>query len=146
MVTTGVVLVLSAIAHSKPLFQSTPLRQKHPYKGVISWHTTRVICSIFCPCGKYYIGKTTHSLKVHKAEHRSSVRCKNLIYPVAAHFAEAAHSTSSLRYIGIEKVAHLRRGGDFNKLLLKREAFWIYSLNTLAPNGLKIDFDLRHFL
>ena len=52
----------------------------------------------------------------------------------------------TLQYVGIEKVSLLRRGGEMDKILLKREAFWIQSLKTLTPFGLKIDFDLKTFL
>ena len=99
-----------------------------------------------CPCGKAYVGKTKRALKVRIAEHRSSIRCKNITYPVAAHFVEANHTVSSLHYIGIEHVPMPRRGGDIDSLLLKREAEWIYKLKTLAPQGLNLDFDLRSFL
>ena len=84
-----------------------------------------VIYLLTCPCGKAYVGMAKRELKVRIAEHRSTIRCKNMNYPVAAHFAEANHPVSSLRYIGIEKVNVPRRGGDIEKLLLKREASWI---------------------
>uniref|UniRef100_A0A674E9P8 Reverse transcriptase domain-containing protein n=1 Tax=Salmo trutta TaxID=8032 RepID=A0A674E9P8_SALTR len=117
-----------------------------PIKGVITCSTKAVIYLITCPCGKNYVGKTKRELKVRISEHRSTIRCKNLTYPVAAHFLEAGHSISSLRYIGIEHVTLPRRGGDLDNLLLKREAAWIFNLKTLAPFGLNIDFDLKPFL
>ena len=117
-----------------------------PIKGMITCSTTGVIYLLTCPCGKAYVGMTKRELKVRIAEHRSTIRCKNMNYPVAAHFAEANHPVSSLRYIGIEKVNVPRRGGDIEQLLLKREASWIYQLKTLSPMGLNIDFDLRPFL
>ena len=86
---------------------------------------------------KNYVGKTKRELKVRISEHRSTIRCKNFTYPVAAHFLEAGHSISSLRYIGIEIVTLPRRGGDLDNLLLKRDAAWIFNLKTLAPFGLK---------
>ena len=120
--------------------------RKIPIKGVIRCSTEGVIYLLSCPCGKAYVGKTTRALKVCIAEHRSSIRCKNTTYPVAAHFVEANHTVSSLRYIGIEQVSKPRRGGDFDSLLLQREAAWIYKLQTLAPHGLNVEFDLRPFL
>lgn len=68
------------------------------------------------------------------------------MYPVAAHFLEGNHSISSLRYIGFEHVTLPKRGGDLNNLLWKREADWIFNLKTLAPFGLKVDFDLKLFM
>lgn len=36
--------------------------------------------------------------------------------------------------------------GDINSLLLKRELYWIYALNTNAPRGLHEECDIRLFL
>ncbi|KAL2084518.1 hypothetical protein ACEWY4_020036 [Coilia grayii] len=115
-------------------------------KGVITCNTNNVIYMLRCPCGLAYIGKTTRSLKTRIAEHRSNIRNHNDKSPVAIHFTAASHNVSSLRYIGIEHVKSPSRGGDVNSLLLKREAYWIYTLGTLFPKGLNEDFDLRPFL
>ena len=115
-------------------------------KGVITCSTKAVIYLITCPCGKNYVGKTNRELKVRISEHRSTIRCKNFTYPVAAHFLEAGHAISSLRYIGIEHVTLPRRGGDLDNLLLKREAAWNFNLKFFAPFGLNVDFDLKPFL
>jgi hypothetical protein len=124
---------------------------KHPQtwkqisiKGVITCSTKAVIYLITCPGGKSYVGKTKRKVRI--SERRSTIRCKNLTYPVAAHFLEANHSISSLRYIGIEHVTLPGRGGDLDNLLLKREDAWIFNLKTIAPFGLKVDFDLKPFL
>ena len=99
-----------------------------------------------CPCGLAYIGKTTRPLKTRISEHRSNIRNHDQKSPVAVHFTKAGHNVSSLCYWGIEQVKLPRRGGDINTFLLKREAFWIYTLETLAPKGLNEDIDLRPFL
>lgn len=93
-----------------------------------------------------YVGKTTRALKTRIAEHRSNIRNHDTKSPVAVHFTMKKHNVSSLKYVGIEQVKLPPRGGDINSLLLKREAFWIYTLGTLAPKGLNEDFDLRPFL
>lgn len=117
-----------------------------PIKGIITCNTKSVIYLITCPCGKSYVGKTSRELKVRIAEHRSTIRCKNLNYPVAAHFVEAGHSVSALRYIGIEKVSLPRRGGNLERLLSQRENYYIHSLKTLVPFGLNVEFELKCFL
>lgn len=125
----------------------------HPYtgksyniKGVISCSTKNVIYMLKCPCGLAYIGKTTRPLKTRITEHRSNIRNHDHKSPVARHFTQFSHTVSSLKYIGIEQITPPRRGGDVNALLLKREAYWIYTLNTLVPRGLNEEFDLRPFL
>ena len=120
--------------------------KKIPIKGIISCSTKSVIYLISCACGKSYVGKTSRALKTRIAEHRSTIRCKNMNYPVAAHFAEANHPISSFRYIGIEHVTLPPRGGNLDLLLSRREHFWISYLKTLAPHGLNLDYDLRCYL
>ncbi len=53
--------------------------------------------------------------------------------PMASHFTQVGHNVIALQYIGIEKVIKPSSGGDYEKKLLQRECFWIYTLNTLSP-------------
>ncbi len=92
------------------------------------------------------MGKTSRQLKTRIAEHRCAIRHQDPRSPVAQHVFKFKHSISTLQYIGIEAVKLPRRGGDINNLLLKREAYWIYTFNTLSPNGLNKDFDICPFL
>lgn len=115
-------------------------------KGVITCNTKNVIYMIKCPCGLAYIGKTTRCLKTRIAEHRSNIRLRDEKNPVAVHFNMAKHNLAALQYIGIEHVAIPRRGGDVDNLLLRREAFYIYTLNTMSPKGMNMYFDLKPFL
>ena len=46
------------------------------------------------------------------------------------------HDICTLRFQGIEVVNAPKRGGDRDRLLLQREAFWIHTLNTEYPKGL----------
>lgn len=115
-------------------------------RGVITCSTTHVIYMIRCPCGLAYIGKTSRELRTRISEHRSKIRSGDERSPVAAHFKKAGHNVSALRYLGVEGIVRQRRGGDLERRLLQRETFWIYSLNTLSPNGLNEDFDIRPFL
>ncbi len=124
----------------------------HPYtakifkiRGTISCKTANVIYLLRCPCGLCYV-KTSRPLKNRISEHRCAIRHRDPKSPVAQHFANSRHSVSTLQYIGIEVVKCPRRGGDINKLLLQREAFWIFTLDTLSPRGLNEDFDIRPFL
>ncbi|CAB1320281.1 unnamed protein product, partial [Coregonus sp. 'balchen'] len=82
-------------------------------------------------CTKY-----TKCLEKIKAilKKRWHILCKSTDYPVAAHFVEANHPISSLKYTGIEHVALPKRGGNIDILLLQREAYWISYLKTLTPS------------
>ncbi len=96
---------------------------------------------IKCPCGLVYIGKTQRALKTRIAEHRSSIRTNYQENPVAVHFNLKRHNLSTLRYIGVEHGKVPRRGGDVNKICLKTEVYYIYTLNTLSPLNLELDFN-----
>ena len=100
-----------------------------------------------CPCGKVYVGQTKRNLKVRIAEHKAAIRNGNMEYAIARHYKERGHgSTASLKFMGIEKVTLPPRGGDMKKLLLQREAFWIFTLNSVEPHGLNESLELNSFL
>lgn len=117
-----------------------------PIRGAITCSTTHVVYLIRCPCGLAYVGKTTRELRTRISEHRSTIRTGDEKSPVAAHFKSAGHNVSALRYIGVERVDRSPRGGDRGKRLLQRETFWIHYLNTMSPNGLNEEFDIKPFL
>ena len=115
-------------------------------RGTITCSTNFVVYLIKCPCGLAYVGKTNRALRTRISEHRSSIRCGDIRNPVAVHFNQHGHNISSFRYWGIEKVTRPPRGGDHNRILLQREAYYIYMLNTMAPHGLNEEFDIKPFL
>lgn len=87
--------------------------------------------------------KKTQRISLHK----SSIRSNDPNYPIAIIFNNAHHDISSLH----EQVTLPPRGGDHDKLLKQREAFWSYTLQTLAHKGDKLLFTsflwlLRFFL
>ncbi|CAH2293870.1 Hypothetical predicted protein, partial [Pelobates cultripes] len=55
--------------------------------------------------------------------------------PVAKHFLAMQHHLPTLKFIGIDHVPPLVRGGDRSKMLLQREAYWIHHLDTVTPKG-----------
>ena len=93
-----------------------------------------------------YVGKTSRALRTRITEHRSNIRTGDERNPVAAHFKKAGHNLNNLRYVGVEKVEKPPRGGDLDRLLLQRETYWIYFLNTMSPDGLNEEFDIKPFL
>lgn len=50
------------------------------------------------------------------------------------------------RFYGIERVDPPRRGGDPDLLLKRREAFWLFTLQTLAPKGLNDELPLNVYV
>ena len=99
-----------------------------------------------CCCGYGYVGKTKRELRIRINEHKSNIRNKDEKSPVARHFNEAGHTVCDLRFQGIEVVKPIKRGGNREKLLLQREAYWIHYLKTEFPKGLNEELVLSCFL
>ncbi|CAJ0930540.1 unnamed protein product, partial [Ranitomeya imitator] len=97
-----------------------------PIQGFFTCNSKDVVYAIKCPCGKMY----------------SDIRCGKYHLPIPNHFREAGHSVAQLRFLVLEQVSLNRRGGNLRKKLLQREAFWIYSLQSLEPKGLNRDYNL----
>ena len=121
--------------------------QEYKIKHFINCNTTHVVYMLKCPCSKIYIGQTKRNLKIRIAEHKAAIRHGNMDYAIARHYKERCHgSAATLKFIGLEKVTLPPRGGDMKKLLLQRESFWIFTLNSMEPNGLNESLDLSSFL
>ena len=120
--------------------------KKLKVKGTITCKTKYVVYMLKCPCGLCYIGKTKRELKLRISEHKSNIRNNDERSPVARHFNEKGHKVCSLRFQGIEMVAPLRRGGDRDNLLLRKEAWHIHHLETEHPKGLNEELLLGCYL
>ena len=120
--------------------------RKIDVKSIITCKTKFVVYLLKCPCGLCYVGKTKRELKIRISEHKSNIRNKDVKSPVARHFNAVGHEVCSLRFQGIEAIQPLKRGGDRNKFLLQREAWWIHNLQTEHPKGLNEELLLGCFL
>ena len=120
--------------------------KKIKVKGTITCRTKYVVYIIKCNCGFYYCGKTFRELRTRITEHKSDIRTKDEKSPIARHFNNTGHDICTLRFQGIEYINPLKRGGDRDKLLLQREAYWIHYLNTVYPKGLNEELVLNCFL
>lgn len=134
-------------SHDTKVFHHPRSGKEFKINGFINCNTTHVIYMIKCVCSKIYIGQTKRALKVRIAEHKTAIRVKNMDYAIARHYAAANHGTvSSLKFCGIEKVSLSVRGGDIVNKLLRREAYWIDTLNSVEPNGLNESLSFSCFL
>ncbi|OCT55666.1 hypothetical protein XELAEV_18000201mg [Xenopus laevis] len=105
-----------------------------------------VVYAIVCPCGKIYVGETVQKVKSRISQHKSSIKSGNLALPLSRHFKEFGHTVDQLRFMVLETVPPLKRGGDRELRLKQREVWWINKLNSLHPHGLNRDYDLYLFL
>ncbi|MEE6513472.1 hypothetical protein FKM82_021137 [Ascaphus truei] len=109
--------------------------------------TNYVVYLLQCGCKKQYVGLTSRALKIRILEHLRLIKNLDMTHPVPIHFNNCPlGSVDNFSCCAIEHIVLPPRGGDRTKLLHQREAHWIHTLNTLQPNGLNVDWDLRCFL
>ncbi|CAJ0966666.1 unnamed protein product [Ranitomeya imitator] len=117
-----------------------------PIKGFYTCESTFVVYLIKCPCGLVYVGETTQTVRDRVAQHKSTIRCNKTHLPLPFHFSAKNHNIAQLRFQVLEQVDIPRRGQNRTKMLQKREAYWIYTLQTLEPKALNRDYDVSAFL
>lgn len=119
-----------------------------PVQNYINCNSKNVPYTIICTqCNCQYIGCTSNALKIRIRRHLSDVTNPSSLNVSAAsrHFISVHNrDVSHFKFMGIEKVQNNGRGGDIKQKLLMREAFWILTLGTRAPDGLNIRQDLRY--
>ncbi len=79
-----------------------------------------------------YVGETEQALHLMMNVHRSDIRTKNK--PVAAPICVEDHSLEDLEVKGIEQIRN--NGTQWRR---ERESYWIFTLRTLAPEGMNLD-------
>ncbi len=68
-------------------------------------------------------------------------------YATVRHYNESNHgSAASLKVTGTERVTPNLTSGNIINQLLKREAYWIYTVNSSEPHGQNESLDLSPFL
>ncbi|OCT74039.1 hypothetical protein XELAEV_18033002mg [Xenopus laevis] len=92
------------------------------------------------------MGETTQMVKSRISQHRSSINLGNTTLPVSKHFIEKGHTADQLKFMILETIPPLKRGGDRELKLKKREVWWINKLKSLHPAGLNKDYDLFLYL
>ena len=97
--------------------------------------TANIVYLIECSrCKTQYVGETGNALHLRTNGHRSDFNCKSPDKPVAAHFNTQGHSFDDMKVMVIESLGlapAARRK--------RREGFWIYTLRTLAPEGMNLE-------
>lgn len=114
-------------------------------KSFSNCNTPGVIYYLECKCGKGYVGSTVRPLKVRVLEHISRVRNRVTKAPLTHHFLTYQHECTDLR-VSVLEVIKKQVFADKHKNLLRREAWWIYRLGTLQPEGLNNELDLSVYL
>lgn len=79
-------------------------------------------------------------MRVRIGEHKCGIINLRDKYPVPRHFLEAHQvNPAGMRVFGIESIGGELDSGRKHQRLCKREAYWIFTLGSLAPGGLNKD-------
>lgn len=114
--------------------------KRYDLKHFLTCNSEWVVYIIWCPCKLLYVGETSLDLKTRLNQHRYTIRKKRLDLPVSKHCTESGHSEWDIRFMIVDHIPPLSRGGDRQLKLLKRELKWIFELGSLKPGGLNVDF------
>lgn len=123
----------------------------------INCNSKWVIHLITCrECRVQYVGCTSNPLKIRIRRHLSDVFNMGATNTSAAtkHFIDVQdRDVIHFEFTGLEKIVREHRGcvceggggrrGEMKRLLLEREAKWMFTLGTCFPAGLNIRQDLR---
>ncbi len=85
-------------------------------RGRITCGSSYVLNLLKCPCGFCFVGKTSRGLRIRISEHKS-IRNWDEKSPVARHLNSAGHRVYSQRFMGVEAVKPLLRGGGRERKL-----------------------------
>lgn len=106
--------------------------------------TEGVVYLWWCPCPRYYVGKTTRCLRMRIQEHMSRIRLKNIEAPLVEHYNLKNHREDEFRFTVLH--SGTSTGTSLDLELRRSETFWTNKLNTLHPGGLNVTIDFSCFL
>lgn len=137
------------------VFKDAMGQKEYEIRDLINCSTTKVVYMITCPCPKIYIGKTKRALKIRMGEHLRDIKREWVVERrekrekrlVAKHFVQYHHGkTDELKVKGIYTLKLPARRGDFNRILLQKDKWWIYTLKSLEPLGMNTEQSMQSFL
>lgn len=99
--------------------------------------TAGVIYLLTCQCGGFYVGKTELEFRKRARQHVISMLTANPELSLGRHVCrQHARICPSFRFLILDCIHPSSRGGDWNELLLQREARWIMELSATSFPGL----------
>ena len=127
--------------------KSTSNGSQYEIKDFIGCNTEGAVYALECSCGLQYVGRTKRPLKIRIKEHVVNIQNGFDKHSVSRHF-DAVHNRdpSHLKFWGIAPYNRPWRGGHKVRSLSQLESKYIYNMDTFAPRGLNIEFDLNCFL
>lgn len=135
-------LTCAHVTHGKKTFVANG--NNFTLKSFFNCSTTYVIYCISCPCGLLYVGRTIRTLRARFGEHRQAVQANNPLYSTARHFTiHHQQNISDLNVWIIESISDRFTPAERFQRLCRQVTFWIYTLNSMTPNGLNEEIEIN---
>ena len=116
-------------------FNSAVTGEKFRARVTANCKTSNIVYLIECrKCKKQYVGETENPLHLRVNGHRSDYHRRLSDKPVAEHFHSTGHSFDDMTIMVIEQI-HVADSARRRQ----RESYWIYTLQTLTPDGLNLE-------
>lgn len=140
-------LTCQSVPHGQSNF-STSNGQNFNIRQFLTCSSEFVIYLLKCPCNLLYVGRTRRTLRKRIGEHRNLIKGGCDKHSVPRHFLLHHNKDfKGLVVMAIESISgNTLTENERFALLCKREAFWIFKLNTLSPNGLNEEIELHNFI
>lgn len=130
------------VAHGKRTFSTNG--NQYTLKSFFKCSTTYVVYCISCPYGLLYVGRTIRTLRARFGDHRRAVQANNPQYSTARHFTtHHQQNISDLNVWIIESIPDHFSSAERFQCLCRQETFWIYTLNSMTPNGLNEEIEIN---
>ncbi|OCT65638.1 hypothetical protein XELAEV_18041880mg [Xenopus laevis] len=92
-------------------------------------------------------GKTKRRLKDRVLEHLACISRKDMSSAIAAHILDEHGANENFVSFQVkENVRMGKRKGDFDKVLSEREIKWMSTLETVIPQGLNNECDIKYYI
>lgn len=93
----------------------------------VNCKTQGIVYMFICPCGAFYIGKTKHEFRKRMQGHFNAAILGNIDSPIGKHVALFHYyKVPDFKFMALNRIHPNRRGGDWDKMLLKCESRWIF--------------------
>lgn len=119
----------------------------HKPKFMATCQLFGMVYIMLCECHAFYVGKTKRPFYHRIRDDVSLVSKKIMETPISRHMGLLHHfDCSKMHFFALKHIPPGDRGGDYDKILLQREARWIHELSALKYPGLNDAYSFKSFL
>lgn len=124
-----------------------PRGTKWKSRHYVDCDTVGIIYLLQCTCVSYYVGKTKRNFKQRIKKHVYAASIGYFKTVIGRHIAfQHNYKFDGFSFLPLERVHIPPRGGDWDNMILKTEARWIFRLGGHTPPGLNESLSFKPFL